>query len=76
MISTEVGVHTFGSGSAAEEPEHLRVAREYQERRRAIQASLDADLKLALRSYQIERERITALYDAAFKQAAADAGLR
>jgi hypothetical protein len=76
MMTTEVGTHTFGSGSAAEEPEHLRVAREYQERRKAIQAALDAQLKMAAFNYQIERERITAEFDAAFKQAAADAGLR
>jgi hypothetical protein len=76
MMTTEVGRHTFGSGSAAEEPEHLRAAREYQERKKSIQANLDAQLKELARNYQIERERITALYDAAFKQAAADAGLR
>lgn len=76
MNTTEVGTHIFGSGSAGEEPDHLRVAREHQDKRKEIQARLNAALGQLTKEYNAERTRITHLFDAEFKQAALDAGLK
>ena len=76
MISTEVGVHTFGSGGAAEEPEHLRTARLHQERKTELLKLMARDMKLLEAKFREERTQLTAAYDDLFKQAAADAGLR